>query len=151
MSELTPSQTVGPYLSLGLPWEAGPVADPDGITVAGRVLDGDGAPVPDALVETWQLDPRAFARCATGDDGRWAVTVRPPGGPGPHVAVNVFARGMLHRVVTRIYLDADADDPVLASVPAERRGTLIAAPDGERAFRFDVRLQGEGETVFFDV
>ncbi len=151
MSGLTPSQTVGPYLSLGLPWEDGPVADPDGITIAGRVLDGHGEPVVDALVETWQPAPRAFTRCPTDDDGRWSVRVPMPDGPAPHVAVNVFARGMLHRVVTRAYLDPQAADAVLASVPAERRGTLIAVPEGGRAYRFDVRLQGADETVFFDV
>ncbi|MEA2168485.1 MAG: protocatechuate 3,4-dioxygenase, alpha subunit [Solirubrobacteraceae bacterium] len=148
---LTPAQTVGPYLSLGLPWDAGPVADPDGITVRGRVLDGDGAPIPDALVETWQTTPRAFARCATDDDGRWSVTVPMPGADGagqpPHLAVNVFARGLLHRLVTRIYF---AEGDVLVSVPADRRATLVATPE-DGAYRFDIRLQGDGETVFFDV
>jgi protocatechuate 3,4-dioxygenase, alpha subunit len=66
----TPSQTVGPYLSLGLPWAEGPVADVDGVRVSGRVLDGAGEPIGDALVETWQSDPPAFARCASDDEGR---------------------------------------------------------------------------------
>jgi protocatechuate 3,4-dioxygenase alpha subunit len=145
---LTPSQTVGPYLSLGLPWPAG--ADAPGevrVRIAGRVLDGEGVPVPDALVETWDPEARAFCRCPTDDDGRWAVSTP----RAPHLGVSVFARGLLHRVVTRIYLADDPDDPVLASVPAERRGTLIAMEEGPGAYRFDVRLQGEGETVFFDV
>jgi protocatechuate 3,4-dioxygenase alpha subunit len=108
------------------------------------VLDGDGAPVPDALVETWDPAARAFCRCATDDDGAWHV-VTPP---APFWAVNVLARGLLHRVVTRIHLDAEA---VPAAVPADRRATLVAVPDGEGAYGFDIRLQGPGETVFFDV
>ena len=145
---LTPSQTVGPYLAIGLPWEAGPVAPGDDLVrIAGRVLDGEGAPVPDALVETWDPGSRAFCRCATDDDGRWAVTTP----RAPHLGVNVLARGLLHRVVTRIYLAGDPDDPVLARVPPERRDTLVAEEQGPGAYRFDVRLQGEGETVFFDV
>jgi protocatechuate 3,4-dioxygenase alpha subunit len=143
---LTPSQTVGPYLQIGLPWEDGPVADAGGVRISGRVLDGEGAPVPDALVETWDPGSRAFARCPTADDGRWSV-VTPR---APHLGVNVLARGLLHRLVTRIYFALDGDDPVLASVPAERRATLLAEPDGD-GYRFDIRLQGPGETVFFDV
>jgi protocatechuate 3,4-dioxygenase alpha subunit len=133
MSEPTPSQTVGPYLSLGLPWTDGPVADPEGVRIAGRVLDGVGQPVPDALVEVWHHDPPAFARCGTDDEGRWHVLVA----PAPFFAVHLFARGLLRHLTTRVYLDPAADDPVLAGVPAERRATLLA--------------QGEGETVFFDV
>ena len=101
--------------------------------IAGRVLDGAGEPVPDALVETW-------------DAGSWFV-VTPP---ADHLAVSVFARGLLHRVVTRIYLAADHDDPVLARVPAGRRDTLLAERTDD-GYRFDIRLQGPGETVFFDV
>ena len=169
---LTPSQTVGPYLALGLPWEDGPYAAaqgaPGAIRISGRVLDGSGDPIPDALVETWQSSPgphdgfRGFARCPSDDDGRWfAVTLRPRPVPGPagttqapHLDVSVFARGMLHRVVTRIYFadeaDANATDPVLSSVPANRRETLLAQLEGED-HRFDIRIQGIGETVFFDV
>ncbi len=168
----TPSQTVGPYLALGLPWEDGPYAvhesAPDAIRIAGVVLDGQGEPIPDALVETWQSDPpasesfRAFARCPTDDEGRWYVVTLPPRsvpGPGgttqaPHLAVSVFARGLLHRVVTRIYFadreEANAADPVLLSVPSARRDTLLAQPTDD-GYRFDIRLQGPGETVFFDV
>jgi protocatechuate 3,4-dioxygenase, alpha subunit len=188
--QLTPSQTVGPFLAIGLPWPDGPyVVDedaPGAITIRGRVLDGAGEPVPDALVETWQAAPdgsfahpddprggdpafRAFGRCPTGQDGEYLiVTLRPgqvpaAGSPSalqaPHLDVSVFARGLLDRVVTRIYfpdeLSANAADPVLAAVgDADRRATLIAAADpagGQFAFRFDIRLQGAGETVFFDV
>jgi len=77
MPEETPSQTVGPFLALGLPWEDGPVADHGGVRISGRVLDGAGEPVPDALVETWHDDPPAFARCPTDDEGRWHVVVPP--------------------------------------------------------------------------
>ena len=145
---LTPSQTVGPFLDISLPWERGPVADPDGVRISGRVLDGAGEPVSDALVETWDAAARAFARCPTAEDGSWfVVTPAPAAG---HVAVSVFARGLLHRVVTRIYLRDDRADPVLARVPAERRATLIAERTDD-GYRFDIRLQGPGETVFFDV
>jgi protocatechuate 3,4-dioxygenase, alpha subunit len=146
MPEPTPSQTVGPYLSLGLPWEQGPVADPGGVRISGRVLDGAGEPIVDALVETWQTDPSAFARCATDDEGRWHVVVP----PAPFVAARVFGRGLLRHLTTRIYLDPAPDDPVLTGVPADRRDTLLAQ-QGDDGYRFDIRIQGEGETVFFDV
>ena len=143
---LTPSQTVGPYLGLGLPFERGPVADPEGIRISGSVLDGNGDPVPDALVETWDPASQAFCRCPTDDDGTWCV-VTPP---APFLAVNLLARGLLHRLVTRIYLDPDPSDPVLARVPAARRETLLAERTDD-GYRFDIRIQGPGETVFFDV
>jgi protocatechuate 3,4-dioxygenase, alpha subunit len=190
--DLTPSQTVGPYLALALPWADGPFvvpADtPGAIVISGRVLDGAGEPLPDALVETWQADPdarfdhpddprgpakpavpgfRGFGRCATDADGRYRmVTLRPGplpcpdgGTEAPHIDVSVFARGLLNRVLTRIYLpdqaEANAADPVLASIEdPRRRDTLIAVPEpGGQAgqFTFDIRLQGAGETVFFDL
>jgi protocatechuate 3,4-dioxygenase alpha subunit len=143
----TPSQTVGPFLAIGLPWVDGPVADAHGVTIWGYVLDGAGDPIVDALVETWQHDPAAFARSATDDDGRWEVRVP----AAPYLAVHVLARGLLRHLTTRVYLEAAAgEDPVLANVPAERRDTLIAERDGD-SYRFDIRLQGERETVFFDV
>jgi protocatechuate 3,4-dioxygenase, alpha subunit len=145
----TPSQTVGPFLAIGLPWAEGPVADAGGVRIAGRVLDGAGAPVPDALIELWHHDPPAFARSATDDDGRWGVQVP----AAPYYAVHVLARGLLRHLTTRIYLDPPADDAVLARVPAERRDTLLAAPTDD-GYRFDIRLQAdppERETVFFDV
>ena len=189
---VTPSQTVGPFFAIGLPWTDGPFVVPEGtsgaITIGGFVLDGAGEPVPDALVETWQAAPdgsfghpddprpnaqhsaltvaafRGFGRCPTGPDGRYRiVTLRPaalPCGDGrteaPHLDVSVFARGLLDRVVTRIYLPdeeaANAADPVLSGLSAlPERDTLIAVPHGAGRFRFDIRLQGEGETVFFDV
>jgi protocatechuate 3,4-dioxygenase alpha subunit len=181
---VTPSQTVGPYLSIGLPWPDGPdvVLDgtPGAIWLRGVVTDGKGDPVPDALIETWQADPdggfdhpddprgaagsgfRGFGRCPTDDDGRYAIRTLKPGrvpGPdgrwqAPHVDVSVLARGLLQRIVTRIYFAdeaaANAEDPVLGNVPVDRRATLVAerAEDG---YRFDIRLQGDDETVFFAI
>jgi protocatechuate 3,4-dioxygenase alpha subunit len=182
----TPSQTVGPYFAIGLPWPEGPLAVPEStpgaIRIRGTVLDGEGKPIPDHLIETWQADPdghfcdlhgygepsrlegfRGFARCGTeAPDGSYEIlTVKPGRVPGPtgtlqapHLAVSVFARGMLHRCVTRIYfgdeVEANAEDPILQRMPVERRPTLIADPldDG---YRFHIRLQGPGETVFFAV
>jgi protocatechuate 3,4-dioxygenase, alpha subunit len=182
----TPSQTVGPYFAIGLPWEHGPLAVPEdtpgAIRISGFVYDGAGAIVPDSLIETWQADPhgrfadlhdhggpselpgfRGFARYGVEDgDGRFEIVTVKPGpvpGPGdamqaPHIDVSVFARGMLQRCVTRIYfadeVEANAGDPVLASVPKDRRATLIAQATGG-GYRFDIHLQGHGETVFFDL
>lgn len=241
MSELiTPSQTVGPFFAMRLPWPDGPFVVPEdtpgAITIVGRVLDGAGNPIPDALIETWQADPagrfahpddprgasvsgyrsfRGFGRCPTSPDGSYRIVTLKPGplpcpeadgsaggdaggGPGedaaggasggagggteaPHLDVSVFARGMLDRLVTRMYFpdetEANAADPVLSSLPEpDRRGTLIAVPadvtpDPEgpsgatglsgmasgapgaasSVLRFDVRIQGDNETVFFDV
>lgn len=171
---MTPSQTIGPFFAPALPWPEGPhvvPADhPGALWVRGRVIDGDGAPVPDALVESWQPDPagrfdhpdgfRGFGRCPTDEDGRWAIrTVKPgpvpqPGGgvQAPHLALSVFARGLLKRVITRVYFadeaDANAADPVLAGLPEPARTTLVARQTGD-GYAFDVRLQGEHETVFF--
>lgn len=163
---LTPSQTVGPFLHLALADPAARFAAPadvDGaIVVRGVVTDGDGAPVPDALVETWQVDGR-FGRCPTGPDGTWEIhTSKPPSAPcrdgtpqAPHLVVSVFARGLLDRVVTRCYFADDADalaaDPTLGAVPDDRRDRLVAAVDGPGRYRFDIGLQGDGEAVFFDV
>jgi protocatechuate 3,4-dioxygenase alpha subunit len=189
---VTPSQTVGPFLAIGLPWADGPFVVPEGtpgaITITGQVLDVAGDPVTDALVETWQADAdsrfnhpddprgaagpatpgfRGFGRCATDQDGRYRiVTIRPGplpcpagGAEAPHLDVSVFARGLLDRVVTRIYFadeaEANASDPVLSAIAApERRETLLAraVPGGRpNEFKFDIRLRGPRETVFFDV
>jgi protocatechuate 3,4-dioxygenase, alpha subunit len=179
----TPSQTVGPFFSLGLPWEDGPFVvpseTPGAIRLRGHVFDGAGDPVPDALVETWQADPagrfphpddprgpadgfRGFGRCPTETDGAWEIVTLKPGpvpGPNgalqaPHVDVSLFARGLLDRVVTRIYFgdepEANATDPVLARLDPDRRATLIAAPiDG--GYTIDFHLQGDRETAFFRV
>jgi protocatechuate 3,4-dioxygenase, alpha subunit len=142
----TPSQTVGPFLSLGLPWDDGPVADPNGIRVGGVIYDGAGEPIADALVETWSPQPAAFARCPTDEDGSWHVVVP----PAPYLAVHVFARGLLRHLTTRICFDAAA---VPEAVPADRRETLLAERTDD-GYRFDIRIQAdppERETVFFDV
>jgi protocatechuate 3,4-dioxygenase alpha subunit len=168
MPGTTPSQTVGPFFAVGLPWDDGPyVVEDDGIRIGGRVLDGEGDPVPDALVETWQPDPegrfdnpgfRGFGRCPTDDEGRWWVLTRKPGRVGdaqaPHIAVTILARGLLQRLVTRIYfadeMEANAADPVLGALPEADRATLIATPvDG--GYAIDFRLQGDGETVYFGI
>ncbi|MPY78950.1 MAG: protocatechuate 3,4-dioxygenase subunit alpha [Actinophytocola sp.] len=168
MAELptTPSQTVGPYLHIGLTWDDGPYVVPEGtpgaVWLRGTVFDGAGQVITDALVETWQADVdgrfdpgwRGFGRSDTRDGGYAIHTVLPGAVPGqaPHIDVSVFARGLLHRVVTRIYFPEHehSDDPVLASVPPERHDTLIATRTDD-GYRFDVRIQGERETVFFDV
>jgi protocatechuate 3,4-dioxygenase, alpha subunit len=177
----TPSQTVGPFFSLGLPWPDGPYVVPEGtaaaIRIRGRVLDGAGAPVPDALVETWQADPdgrfdhpddprgraagfRGFGRCPTRPDGGWElVTLKPGRVPArdgaeqaPHLAVSILARGLLNRVVTRIYFgdepDANAADPLLSALDERRRATLVAAAS-EGGYAIDFHLQGDRETAFF--
>jgi len=179
---LTPSQTIGPFFAVGLIWADGPEvvpADtPGAVRVGGRVLDGAGDPVADALVETWQADPggrfahpddprgpagggfRGFGRCATDAGGWWAIwTIKPGPLPAPeggleapHIDVSVFARGLLGRLVTRIYFPdepaANAADPLLASIPDPAvRARLIAVRDGD-GLRFDVHLQGDQETPF---
>ncbi len=194
MSDLTPSQTVGPFYAYGLTpngrydWVdtfsnnlVTPDVSGDRIRIVGQVFDGDGATIRDSLLEIWQADAqgrfadpqdkralpnsafKGFGRCGTTDQGEFVfdtvkpgVVPDPDGKPqAPHILLAVFARGMLLHLYTRIYFDDEADknaaDPVLALVPAERRATLIAKRDASGAYRFDVRLQGDNETVFFDV
>jgi len=178
---ITPSQTVGPFFAIGLPWEDGPEVVPQGTPgafwIRGNVYDGMGEPIPDALVETWQADPdgrfdhpddprgpsgsgfRGFGRCPTDGEGRYQIVTLKPGafgdGQAPHIDVTVLARGLLDRVVTRIYFpdeaEANAADPLLSSLPSERAATLVAEQAGAGELRFDIRLQGEGETVFLQV
>jgi protocatechuate 3,4-dioxygenase alpha subunit len=181
---LTPSQTVGPYLHIGLLWTDGPdvvpSGTPDAILIRGRLLDGAGEPVVDGLVESWQADSggrfrhpddprggadpnfRGFGRCDTDGEGRyWLRTVKPGtlpsrdgGTEAPHLNLSIFARGLLDRVVTRLYfadeVTANEADPVLRSVDPNRRETLVAraVPGG---YEFDIHLQGDDETLFFDV
>ncbi len=184
---LTPSQTVGPFLHIALDWPDGPYVVPDGtpgaVWVRGRVLDGEQAPVRDALVETWQADPagrfdhpddprgavppsvpgfRGFGRSPTDAEGRYAILTLKPGPlptpdgavEAPHLDVSVLARGLLNRLVTRIYFPDEAVanevDPVLAAMHPARRSTLVArqGPDG---LLHDIWLQGPHETVFFAV
>ena len=185
----TPSQTVGPYLHLGLTDTrsvsriVGERGKGERVQLICRVLDGDGTPVPDAMIELWQADAdgnysrpddsgsaqsgpafRGFGRMATSEDGTCRFeTIKPGRVPSvdgnfqaPHINVSVLGRGLLKRLATRIYFAgeaANASDPVLALVPESRRETLVAQQDPERpgGWRFDVRLCGESETVFFDV
>jgi protocatechuate 3,4-dioxygenase, alpha subunit len=193
---ITPSQTVGPFFKYGLTpggkydWNdafTGNLVTPDAsgerIRVEGRVFDGEGQPVPDAMLEIWQADSqgryadpqdkralpntkfRGFGRVGTDTNGAYAFdTIKPgvvpdPDGKlqAPHLLLAVFARGMLRHLYTRIYFDGEAangSDPVLALVPSDRRATLIATREpgnGNAVYKLDLRLQGAGETVFFDV
>jgi protocatechuate 3,4-dioxygenase alpha subunit len=188
---VTPSQTIGPFFHRALLHEgwndpAARGAAGERVAIEGRVLDGDGAPVSDAMIETWQanvagrydhpedrneskpLDPNfhGFGRAATGPDGRFRLRTIKPGavaGTGdapqaPHINVSIFARGLLKRLVTRIYFPGEMlneADPVLGALPVDRRATLIARAArggaGERVLHFDIVLQGDNETVFLDV
>ena len=195
MPKQTPSQTVGPYFAYGLTPEpygyafssiaGGALTTEEGdgerIRIEGRVLDGAGAAVDDALVEIWQADGqgryahpadprssnarfRGFGRVGTGTDPehRFVFETVKPGplgdGQAPHVNLVIFLRGLLSHAYTRIYFadeaEANAADPVLSAVPDERRATLIAAREdsaGVPLYRFDIHLQGDRETVFFDL
>lgn len=205
MSEITPSQTVGPYFAYGLAphsrcdwspdrkvydWKetvganlVTPDATGEKIRIEGRVTDGDGAPINDAMIEIWQADaqgryasPRdararpntqfkGFGRSATDKDGAFSFdTIKPGAVPGPngktqapHIVFCIYSRGMLRQVYTRLYFAdyaANAGDPILALVPEDRRGTLLAhkqAKGGQTIYRFDIRVQGENETVFFEI
>jgi protocatechuate 3,4-dioxygenase, alpha subunit len=179
------SQTIGPYLRIGLEWMVIEDLAPKGVAgervrVEGRVLDGDGKPVNDAAVEVWQANShgkyaspedaqakpleagfRGYGRSLTDDAGAFRFrTIKPGGVPGPggrlqapHLTVTIFMRGLLKQLVTRMYFPdepANADDPVLSLVAAERRATLIAKKKGDGALEWNVVLQGKSETVFFD-
>lgn len=173
------SQTVGPFFRIGLDYLVDRMAQEDArskgmIEIQGKVLDRDGAPVPDAMLEFWCAGdlqgapsgspahgiPDGFRRVATDLDGTFKAKIARPVASqledgrvqAPHAMVLVFARGLMRHLITRMYLEAEAmnnSDPVLLSVPAERRGTLTAMVDGADAYRWDVILQGAGETVFF--
>jgi protocatechuate 3,4-dioxygenase, alpha subunit len=173
----TPGQTVGPFFAYALPFDRdNELVAPgraDAIRLHGHVLDGHGNPVRDALLELWQAAPdgtivqrsgslkrdgwdfTGWGRASTTDDGEYAFTTLRPGATDPgkaaFFAVTVFARGLLNRLFTRAYLPDDAEalarDRLLSSLAPERRATLVAAAD-EHGYVFDVRLQGEGETVF---
>jgi protocatechuate 3,4-dioxygenase alpha subunit len=175
--QATTSQTVGPFLHIGLTWLTIESLAPEGVSgervsIAGRVIDGDGKPVNDALVEIWQANAegkygpkgfRGFGRSPTDEHGAFRFQTIKPGrvpGPGgtlqaPHIAANIFMRGQLRHLVTRLYFPdepANAEDAVLALVPQDRRGTLIArkAAGKAGALEWNVILQGRDETVFFD-
>lgn len=173
----TAGQTVGPFFGFALPYPGDahlvPVGHPGALRLTGRVLDGNGDPVPDALLEIRQADSRGqvprragslrrddrtftgWGRAATDHTGRYCFTTVRPGscdaGRPPFIALTVFARGLNNRLFTRVYLPAHETllgaDPLLATLDEPRRRTLLAVPchDG---LRFDIRLQGDGETVF---
>jgi len=204
MSEIiTPSQTVGPFFAYGLAPKGRAKWDPNGtyswketvtdnlvtpdatgekIHIEGRITDGDGKPINDAMIEIWQADaqgryasPRdsrrpnakfkGFGRSATDKDGMFGfATIKPGAVPGPngkaqapHIVFCIFSRGMLRQIYTRLYFSDEAPngaDPILNLVPAERRQTLVAMKEtrgGQPLYRFDIRVQGERETVFFDI
>jgi protocatechuate 3,4-dioxygenase alpha subunit len=180
--KLTPSgsQTVGPFFRIGLEHlcatETKPDKNSDTITVYGKVIDGDGIPVPDAVVEIWHANahgtystdpdesgrPVCFTRAVTDEDGIYRFTIAMPGPvvcgselrQASHLAVLVFARGLMRHLITRMYFPdeaANASDTLLQMVPVDRRHTLIARADARNArmFEWNVVLQGTDETVFF--
>lgn len=185
--QATTSQTVGPYFKIGMRWHYQENLAPEGVagerlTIQGHVVDGDGLPVPDALLEIWQANTHGkyphpedtqskpmvpaftgYGRVPTDKEGAFRFTTIKPGpvpGPddkmqAPHLLVSVFMRGLLIRLVTRVYFPNDprnADDYILNLVEPERRSTLIAKPVNRRpgALEWNVTLQGTNETVFFD-
>lgn len=170
MAGRTPSQTIGPFFHLGLRWpHAGRVSFAEEgarVVLAGRITDGAGEAVGDALFETWQrcstgempagaagsANPNGLGRVETAADGTFRIETTIPGGNAPSIDVSIFARGLLKPLRTRVYFSAEAAraDPQLASISASGRlATLVAKPSGSNEYRWDVRLQGEGETVFF--
>ncbi|NKX53551.1 protocatechuate 3,4-dioxygenase subunit alpha [Arthrobacter mobilis] len=174
----TPGQTIGPFYGYALPYEKDSQlvhrAHPGSIRLHGTVYDGNGDPIPDSLLEIWQADEdgrivqetgslvrddhtfTGWGRAAVDNVGHYTFTTVNPGateeGKAPFIAVVVFARGLLNRLFTRIYLPEDtaalAGDPLLSSLPEERRRTLIAGREPNGDLRFDIRLQGADETVF---
>ena len=177
--EQTPSQTVGPFFGYALPYEGGPELvpghNPLAIRLHGVVYDGSGQPIPDAIIEIWQADERGvmptekgafardrytftgFGRDATTLAGQYNFTTLKPGpvdGKAPYVLVTIFARGLTHHLTTRAYFDDEVDlnsaDALLSGLADDRRATLVAVSDAAGSYRFDIHLQGDGETVFLD-
>lgn len=186
--QATTWQTVGPFFRIGFAWLyrdnlAGPGVSGERVEIAGRILDGDGNPVPDGIIEIWQANSQGkyahpddlqeklteagftgYGRVPTDEEGRFKFTTIKPGRvpdpdgklQAPHVAVSVFTRGLLRRLITRIYFPdepSNGEDFALNLVEAARRGTLIAKKMGglAGALEWNVILQGPGETVFFDI
>jgi protocatechuate 3,4-dioxygenase, alpha subunit len=185
VSTLTPSQTIGPFLHIELPYEGEEQLvrpnHPGAIRLLGTVTDGQGDAVDDALIEVWQANAAGryahpedsredipleegftgFGRCATDHEGRFEfLTVKPGPVPGPdgrtqapHIDVSLFARGLLNRLVTRIYFpdeeEANSADPILSLIEDESARQTLIAKQEDGALRFDIRLQGDGETTFF--
>jgi len=171
MAARTPSQTIGPFFHEALRWKDGGrvgfAESGNPVVVTGRLIDGAGEPVGDAMIETWQASPagsvpksstgestpHGFGRVESAKDGTFRIETRMPGGAAPCIDVAIFARGLLKPLRTRVYLAPEAQvraDPLLKPLAASPRlSTLIARPAGEGEYRWEVRLQGEGETVFF--
>lgn len=172
----TPSQTVGPYFAYGLTPEqylydfkqlvgnqiVSPIEHGEAITIVGKVLDGNGDVIPDAMIEIWQNDGenQLFGRFGTGTDpqNRFIFsTIKPKSfvGQAPYLSVIIFMRGQLIHSYTRIYFSDEttlnATDEVLNAIPADRKNTLIAEKKGDRVYEFNINMQGENETVFFEV
>lgn len=172
----TPSQTVGPYFAYGLTPEqylydfkqlvgnqmVSPIERSEAITITGKVFDGNGDVIPDAMIEIWQNDSenQLFGRFGTGTDAQNRFifsTIKPKSiaGQAPYLSVIVFMRGQLIHSYTRIYFSDEAElnasDKVLNSVPAERKHTLIAEKKGSNVYEFNINMQGESETVFFEI
>lgn len=180
MAGETPSQTIGPFFHIGLEWKGGEKAEfgtpGERITLTGRITDGAGAPIDDAMVETWQMDtagkppaagevrPGGFARCYTDKDGRYRIETVMPGafsGPDgaryvPQFNVTIFMRGLLKAIRTRVLLasaDVAKDDPFARAIDdAARLKTVLAQRDAAKpgVWNWDVRVQGEGETAFIE-
>jgi len=155
----TPSQTVGPFFGIGLPFPGDAAAErgsPRAIRIEGQLLDGKSEPVSDGLIEVWSATQ--FARCRTDTEGAFHFIIAKPvpaaEGDAPHLNVTVFARGLLRHLATRMYFPeeevANSRDRVLDRIDPDRRETLIAHSDGG-VLRFDIRLQGDSETVFFQL
>lgn len=182
---LTAAQTVGPFVSIGFEKASVPDVAPAGVagervTIAGRIVDGDGNPVTDAVIETWQANSygkyahpedsqeklleenfKGFGHVLTDAQGGFRLTTIKPGkvvGPdgkdqAPHISVVIFMRGLLKQLLTRVYFpdeSANAADAVLSLVPFARRATLIANKEADGTLQWNVHLQGSRETVFFD-
>ena len=176
----TPSQTVGPFFGYALPYEGGPQVaapwHPNAIRLHGRVFDGAGVAIPDAIVEIWHADAAGrpitdrgsldrdgytvtgFGRAAVDRAGHYSFSTIKPGPMRPdaaaYILITVFARGLTHHLFTRAYFGDEVErndrDPFFAAIDPTRRPTLIAAPDAPGSYRFDIRLQGDDETVFLD-
>ena len=170
-AQRNPSQTIGPFFHEGLRWNDGGrvgfAEKGERVVIVGRVADGAGQPVGDAMVETWQLSPlgstpapatgaakpNGMGRVETAADGTFRIETLMPGGEAPHLEVTFFARGLLRGLRTRVYLAPEervrADPALAAMAGSPRLKTLVATPAGKGEYHWEVRLQGEGETVFF--
>ncbi|GAA1350452.1 protocatechuate 3,4-dioxygenase subunit alpha [Arthrobacter koreensis] len=174
----TPGQTIGPFYGYALPFEKGgellAPGLPGAIRLQGTVRDGAGDPIPDALLEIWQADAEGnipqktgslvrdgytftgWGRVPVDNAGNYTFTTVNPGpteeGSAPFISVVIFARGLLNKLHTRMYLPEDQDalaaDALLSSLPEDRRRTLIATREADGGLRWDIKLQGEDETVF---